>query len=196
MGQFEEADRYLREAAHRDPKNLMVWYNLSSNGLRAGRADQAEHDLRRLFALDPDHWLGHYLQGEIYLRRGQVDAALRATRQGVAVNPNAYSIANLGRVYAQISRPDSARAMLNRLQETVGPVPNAASIIYAELGETDRALSLLEDADGNLQMKVNAWWWAPLREEPRFQRLLEQRGLDDASVQQTMDWLATDPDPY
>jgi hypothetical protein len=56
--------------------------------------------------------------------------------------------------------------------------PAATSMYYAQLGEKDQALALLEKAyeklDGEMHtLKVNPRW-DPLRDDPRFQDLLRR----------------------
>lgn len=65
-------------------------------------------------------------------------------------------------------------------------MPVSEAVIYTGLGPTGRALDRLEEA-----RRLPPWFkvdpvWAPLRGEPRYQRMLEEMGLDDQSVQRTM----------
>lgn len=132
--------------------------------------------------------IAHYGLALVSLAQGEIEAALREARRAVEVNPSPWSLARLGSIYARAGRPDSARAVLGHLRAEFGSFPLQEAVIYAGLGETGRALDLLEERVGISGLKVFPLW-EPLRGEPRYERLLEEMGLDDASVQETMDRL-------
>lgn len=182
MGQFEEAEDYLREAAHLDPASPIPWYNLGLNDLWRGNYEQAKDHFEKALTLQPDYRFARRGLAEVYLAQGKTQAVL----QEVEVNLSPWSLAILSRAYARAGRPDSARVVLRRLREQFGPSPYTESTIYAALGET--ALDVLEEAGGTVALKVGPHW-APLRGEPRYERLLEEMGLDDASVRETMERL-------
>jgi hypothetical protein len=90
----------------------------------------------------------------------------------------------LGQAYALDGKPAEARAMLARLVEKAkhSYVPsNTMALVHTALGETDRALDLLELACERRDLPLSAIKVHPaydaLRKEPRFAALLKRIGL-------------------
>ncbi|MDR8393720.1 protein kinase [Aliifodinibius sp. S!AR15-10] len=185
MGRFEEAEPYLKKAVNLDPASPIIWQALGWNHLYRENYGQARRHFERALTLQSDFWLARAYMAEVFLAQGQPENALHETLSAVEVNPSPFSLAMLGRIYALTGQPDSARAVLRSLRNKFGPHPFPEAIIYTSLGEKKRALNLLEDIGGNVLIKVDPVW-APLRGEPRYRRLLERMGLDDASVRETM----------
>ena len=198
MGQFEEAESHFRTATRLDPVALTPWLQRGLSEIWQGNVENARHHVEQALTLEPDYWGTRTLLGLTYLAEGEMEAALREIRRGAEVNPSPGSLAALGSAYAQAGRPDSARMVLERIYDRFGNIPNAAiteAIVHTALGETGQALDRLEEAGGVLSLKVGLEW-TPLRGEPRYERLLEQMGLDDGSVRETMARLNAMDEPY
>ncbi|MEO7723746.1 MAG: tetratricopeptide repeat protein, partial [Chthoniobacterales bacterium] len=111
----------------------------------------------------PDDPLFHSLLGKLYALLGQKEDAIREARRAVELCPeNRDAIAGplyqsrLAFVYAQTAHPDEAISLLTRLLTT----PSADRVTLAHL-----RLS---------------WEWNPLRQDPRFQKILE--GPEPAAI--------------
>jgi predicted Zn-dependent protease len=78
---------------------------------------------------------------------------------------------------------DSARSVVRRVRARSGEDPwldYYEANVRLQLGETDRALALLETFVDALPHRreyiARDWWWRPLRAEPRFEALGEDSG--------------------
>ena len=134
-----------------------------------------------------------WYDGLIARGRGNREAAQRAfesvhatVEADLAKSPDdAKLVAMLGLVHAMRGRKDDAIAAGHRAVELLpiskdaydGPLIAAKlAVIYAQLGETDRAMKLLEDlvtipngpTAGSLRVERE---WDPLRTDPRFEKL-------------------------
>jgi TolB-like protein/Tfp pilus assembly protein PilF len=92
---------------------------------------------------------------------------------------------NLGIAYAMIGEDEKAR----EIAEEIGV--NAATI-YAELGDKDMAFYILERAYWQrsfwlIYIMKSAPWLDPLRDDPRFDELLEKMGLLDDQLNRTQE---------
>ncbi len=191
MGQFDVAGRYLRKSAKLDPASPAPWQALGWIELWRGNYRRAQDHMQQALMLQPDYSVATIYLTDVYLAQGQAEKALRQARMAVKRAAEAGAYAVLGRSFALSGQRDSARMQIDRMREEFGSIPWGEAIIHTALGETDRALDLLEQQH-YYYLKVNPWW-EPLRGEPRYQRLLEQMGLDDASVRQTMEKLGERP---
>lgn len=145
-----------------------------------------------------------YLLGCIALARGDsaaaqplLESALPSMEAEVAGAPlDAFRHAHLGLVYAYLGRKDDALREAGRANELL-PISKDAydgtyvaalvSLIYARAGETDRAIELVQrllttpgpvmpffEASMTLSELRMRWQWAPLRDDPRLQKMLAQ----------------------
>ena len=107
--------------------------------------------------MDPDFWLARYFRGLIYEQEGLFAQAIRELRCAEELSEgNALPIAGLAHCHAGAGFPWDARRILQNLeQESTRYVsPWALGLVYAGLGENERALDLLTQsiADGSAQL--------------------------------------------
>lgn len=129
-------------------------------------------------------------QGDRAKARPFLTAELQFAQQETREMPESASRhAQLGLIYAYLDRKDEAIAEGQRAVELLpiskdafdGTLPlNNLAQIYAWLGEADKALDLVEELlripNGEIPLHLQQFWfWDPLREHPRFQRLTAQR---------------------
>ncbi|MEF8795183.1 MAG: protein kinase [Salinivenus sp.] len=90
-------------------------------------------------------------------------------------------------ILAKIGQPDSVRALLETLQSEGGDFDERA-VLHLGLGEEATALDLLEkmvragppyERYYHVRWLLTAPWFDPLRDHPRFQKILERIGLGD-----------------
>jgi hypothetical protein len=100
------------------------------------------------------------------------------------LGPTVHSLWALGQAYAVAGETESARSVLQTLEELQIVNPGAAlpmAILYGLLGDTDRAFGLLENAHQQRQPLLLASKVQPrmdcLRSDPRFEVLLKQLNL-------------------
>ena len=121
----------------------------------------------------------------IHIKRGDWDAAIAAASKARDLSHgNSEAIASIGFVQAKAGRLAEARAILRELEERakVRYVPAyTLAQLYMALGETEKALDLLEVSFTNRDalmtfLKVEPKWDS-LRSEPRFIELMRKMNL-------------------
>ncbi len=148
--------------------------------------------------LPKSYLLGHIAlaRGETAQARAFLESSLvsiEAQTAAVPTDPSRHSL--LGVLYAYLGRKDDAvrevqRAIALRPESADaldGPSLHAAlAMVYARCGEPDRALPIIErlltipgpDGPGGDEWSITLsdlrlrWQWDPLRQDPRFQKLL------------------------
>ena len=148
---FEKANARCRRAIELSPSFLLGWDTLKWVHIRQGHADAAS-DFLRVVELEGDHI-------------DQIDFLQElADREGIE-----------GLIRVSVSDPE------RRLAES-GQSPFNLALDFAALGQTDQALHWLELAYDARESDLVSVAVDPrldlLRDEPRFQNLLERMGLD------------------
>jgi serine/threonine protein kinase/tetratricopeptide (TPR) repeat protein len=115
-----------------------------------GRLDEAMVVVDELIAGHPDFYLAYERKGEIYIRMGRLDEAITAYERAAEISGGQVrQRASLAAVYATFGSADDARAILADLtsaleDQYVAPIWFAT--IHARLGETEQAITWLEQA--------------------------------------------------
>jgi tetratricopeptide (TPR) repeat protein len=144
-----------------------------------------------------------FFEGSIALAQGDIDGAQKYFREAQSFFEDAVKEAplsavrhaNLGWLYAFMGRKDDAIREGRRAVELKpeskdavdGVIVNCSlALIYARVGEKDLALSLIErllktpgavdsvDYSITINDLKHRWEWDPIRDDPRFQKLIEQ----------------------
>jgi Flp pilus assembly protein TadD len=129
--------------------------------------------------LDSNAPLTHLLLGCGYMLLGEPRKATASLATAARLSPHGPIIkANLGYAYARAGFPDKARRILDAITHRssapyVSPVDVA--LVLTGLGETDAAVTALEDGFRNRaarMLAVGGPFFAELSSEPRYRRLL------------------------
>lgn len=183
-GRFDEALEELEQAQIADPSSLIL---STSRGLpfyfkRDFR--QAIRQFEMTLEVDPRLLYARYYLAAALLHSGDPGGAIRELEMLVDEEPLQQSIALLGFSYAEAGRLDAAERQLERLNELSARryvSPYVKAIVHCGLGNSDDALSLMEQA-----YTEKAPWAVLLRidpfvtclyGEPRYIALLEKLGL-------------------
>ncbi len=180
LERFDEALVLQRKAQELDP--LAHRLDVATTLLRAGRYAEAEVEAAHALDFDPEHDRAHATLGWAYFKQGRTEAGLAELERAVDLSPdNTQWLAQLGQALALAGRTEDAREILHRLEarDTSGFItPYHIAFVYTGLGEHDRALDLLEQAFEERASAVygikGSFLFAPLRQHPRFQALLEK----------------------
>jgi eukaryotic-like serine/threonine-protein kinase len=173
LGKLDEAERLLRAAFHTDPLSLEVRRGMGHLQIIAGRYEEAIDNLERVRTVDPD-----FTYADLHLARaltfaGRLAEALprweiRKEEPG-RQHWMAYAYVIAGR-RADVERMAAAHDNPYRL-----------AIIYAALGDKDRALQALERAADIVPHRVAVLVrypeMTPLRDDPRFAAVLRKLRL-------------------
>lgn len=183
LGRFDEAIAMQRRSQELDP--LTHRLGLAATMLRAGRYAEAQAAAQRAVEFDPTHDRAHVTLGWAKFLQGMKLEGLADMERGVALSPqDTMWRAQLGQAYALAGDVGKARDILRELEDRAQHAyvsPYHLAYVHAGLGETDKALDLLEralDARASAAYGIKgSFLFASLREHPRFHALLEKLNL-------------------
>jgi TolB-like protein/Flp pilus assembly protein TadD len=136
--------------------------------------------------LDPKEWSQHYTLGMGYEGMGRLQEAISEYQQAVAMSGDSESIVALAHAFRVTGKKAEAEKTLRDLErkaaKSAAP-PYTMAIIYAGLGENEKAFGFLEKAYSEKSLSLP---WSlksdqlldSLRSDPRFQDLLRRIGLN------------------
>jgi len=149
-----------------------------------GRYDEAIDAAKKSLELDPNYPYGYYVLGSAYAAKGMYGEAGKALGRAVELNPRWQF--SLGHLYAFSGQNEKALEIAQKLSSNSLPIDNwGLSEIYAALGDKEEALKWLE-ASYKARFSWTPWigWnpnFEPLRNDPRFQNLLDRMGVKSRS---------------
>lgn len=184
-GRSDEAIAESQRALELDPLSTTLSDDLGMAYFLAGRYQEAERQHRRTLEIEPDRPDSIYQLGNIYAQTGQYDEAIASYQRAMMLSQRSSNfLGGLGHAYAVAGRTNDARKVLSEMRsmsehEYVSPYDLA--IIYAGLGEKDKALEQLNQAFESrsgwiIHIQVDPFL-DPLRDDPRFQRLIARAGF-------------------
>jgi serine/threonine protein kinase/Tfp pilus assembly protein PilF len=183
LGRFEEAIAEEKRGVELDPLSLTDNRTLGQSFYVARQYDQAIEQYRKTLDLDPNSPLGHMFLGEAYLQKSMYKEGIAEIEKEQVVSPNGTgALSYLGYAYALAGRRTEAQKVvdqLNKISEQKYVPAASRAIIYAGLGEKDKAFEWLEKGYEDRSIggiKVNPAY-DPLRSDPRFAELLRRMNL-------------------
>ena len=175
LRRFEEAERLLEIALQADPLSLDVWREMAEVYFTVDRFDEAIDLLQRVRAVDPQLIDATVVLARALACRGRPNEALALYD---AIDPAAAGVPHY-RAYADVRA--GKRSDAERLATENARYPYRATIIYAALGDLDRAFEALgQTAEREPQRIPLLLTWpelAPLRSDPRFLAVRKRFGL-------------------
>jgi TolB-like protein/Tfp pilus assembly protein PilF len=187
MGRFEEALAAMQKAQELDPLSPPIYYFLSVIYIFLRQYDQAIDQGRNALELNPHFHLGLLALSNAYILKGELDEGIRileTNKPFLDRIPNFKAI--LGFAYAKAGRTTEAHQILEELhsinQTTYVPAWIFA-LIYAGLGETDKALDWLDrgvDEGNHMNLFIVRYpiIHKPLHSHPRYKALLRKMNLE------------------
>jgi serine/threonine-protein kinase len=186
VGRTRESLALTREATALDPVSSATATHVGLHLFWNRRYDEAIAVLERALQVDTTWQRTHAMLGRAYLAVGRNDDAIRAMRRTgyeyAAFDPTAMLAYGLGITGQTVE----ARGMVDRLEARargsyVRPVDLVA--VHLGLGDTARALHWAErmpDDRGSMFFVLSDPLFEPIRDTPRFQRVIQRLGLADA----------------
>jgi serine/threonine-protein kinase len=182
---FDEGFKQLKVAQQIDPLSAIINTDLGKLLVLARQPDQAIEQLQKTLELDPQYPLAHLFLALAYNEKRLHQQAI-AELEKYANAPGGRTIfkATLSFVYAQSGRKAEAISILNELKErsTTNQYlsPFQIALIYAGLGENDKAIEWLQTAKRErdpflIYIRVDPNF-DNLRKDPRFIELMQQIG--------------------
>ena len=186
VGKYEEAIDSLKKAQELDPLSLIINADLATGYLYARQFDRAVEQFQKTIEMDENFFYAHAYLGRTLLMKGDYAAALAELKKAQSLSNDPLVMMLSARTYAKMGRRDKALEMLAELEETARQKYVSAyyfALVYAGLGEKDRAFEWLEkalqDREGPMTViKVDALL-DDLRSDARFPPFLRHVGLDN-----------------
>lgn len=185
MGRHAEALDAVKQALAVDPVPVYPMVVSAYIHYTAHQYDKAIELLQEALEMDPRYPDTHKGLAWCYAQKGRFDEAIAEARKAITLSGGSTeSLATLGDVYAQAGMRIEARNVLEELEKLskrkyVSSV--GVALIYADLGDKDRAFASLEEAYrqrdgwlGDLKLLPNL---DSLRSDPRFADLVRRVGL-------------------
>lgn len=184
VGRFEEAAEIGRRIIELDPVAWDGYFHLGWALDHLRRDTEAVVAYEKGLELSPDNPTFLLEMAQFHGERGRLEEAARYAERAESLlgttGPPAW-LGRLGYDYAIANRVSDARRILNQLLnrgEHEYVPPTCPAVIHSALGETDRALDLLEQAY-EMRDVIMVWiktrhQFDPLRATPRFQVLLRR----------------------
>ena len=184
VGRLDDARRQARIAVGLDPLSVPVASTAGWIAHYAGRQDEAERRLKDALATDSLYPLAHLYLGRVYQAQGRLDSAVAEYDRMGTLRSWVPTMAGVGYVEAIKGRRREAEQILSQL-DSLGRsryvTPYGVALVYAALGDRDRAFAYLnrgvEERTHWLVWLNRDYRWAPLRRDRRFRELVRRVGL-------------------
>lgn len=185
QGRFDEASAKQKIALELDPLNPFLNDSLGWYLYWARRYDDAMKQLRDSIDLFPNDAFAHFTIGCCLLKEGHLPEARAELQKAAQLDDLPWYTGWVGYTYAASGNRVKAEQILHDFDELAKRryvTPNARVPLYLGLGDKEKTLDGLEKC---YQDQDGACWWLkvdqiydPIRNEPRFQALLRNVGLD------------------
>jgi len=185
MGRHDEALAQIRTAQELDPLSTATLLGVGWAFYYSRNYNNALEQCRKVLDLDPHSVSAHECAGSVYLATGAYNQAIAEYKNLVASSGNdPLRLASLGCAYALAGNKTQAQKIVAELTAAYKihyVPPYFLGVVYAALGDNDKAFSWLEKAyqerDSYLvRLKVEPVM-DPLRSDPRFEKLLRRMNL-------------------
>jgi len=184
MRRDEEAFAEMRRAQDLDPLSLIISTILGDLLLERHRYDEALEEYRRAFAMDPNFAWARYGLGKVYVSKLMYSEAIAEFQAALKLQEkDARILASLGNAYAVSGDQGEARRILAELmaRSKLGYVsPEAFAVVYAGLGDKDRAFEWLRKAVDERAATLFLYVgpvFDRLQSDPRYAELLRRMNL-------------------
>ena len=186
-GRFREADAEKNRALELEPLSLVINFEVGLAYYFSRNYDQAIDQFQKTLELDANFPPPHTYLSAAYEQKGMFEEAIAGFQRAITVTKGADKIlamASLGHVYAVSGRKTEARkllAELQRLSEHSYVPAHDVALVYAGLGEKDKAFAWLDKAYEEHSFNLSYLKVEPrfdsLRSDPRFADMLRRIGL-------------------
>lgn len=188
LGRSDEAIAEGKRAVELEPLNLNHGANLSGIYFHARQNDRAFDQAKQVFDLDPNFIVGRWALSQAYIVKGMYAEAIALNEQSLQTAPtNQVFLRFAGLAYAKAGRRREAEEIISRyraIAKTQYVMSYHIALIYAALGEKDKAFAELEKAFEErdyLLPRINVEpFMDPLRDDARFKDLARRMGLPES----------------
>jgi tetratricopeptide (TPR) repeat protein len=189
QGRFSESIEEGRRAVELDPVSPRIVGIVGYYYQAAGRYDDSVVQFKKALELDSTALWLHCMLGWTYaLQKAYPQAIAEHEALGTEIYPvtaeNQFLAAGLGWIYALAGRRDDALKVLTQLEELDKHTfvdPYNVAMVYAALGDKDRAFTALDRAYSHSTsgsfLKSDPFWRNTISSDPRFAAILRRMGL-------------------
>jgi TolB-like protein/Tfp pilus assembly protein PilF len=185
IGNLNGAIEHRKKALELDPINPLLTSALGEAYYQYRQYDRTIEQNSRSLELDPSYVIGLVNIGRAFELKGMHPQARDAFQKILAVSPeNPAVLALMGHEYAVSGEPDKARAIIAKLQQISARAYVSSvyiALVYTGLHDTDHAFEWLDKAYNErceyLVYLPTEPLADPLRNDPRFPKLLQRLGL-------------------
>ena len=185
VGRSEEGLREIRRAEELDPLSLIFINNVAEAQINLGDLDGADKTCQRMIDLDPNFWAIYQTLFWVRAKQGRFDDALAAAQKGIELsNRSNIALSQLGHAYGRLGRTDDAKKVISELEQKFAAKTADAkdiAVVYAGLGEKDKAFEWLEKAFQYRSFHLTTLniepLFDPLHDDPRWSDLKGRVGI-------------------
>ena len=184
LARYDEAVEMMERAQLLDPLTHKI--DVATMLIRAGRYPEAAERARHVVEFDATQPRSQATLGWALFLGGRREEGIAALQEAVALSGGSTLwLGQLGEAYGLAGDESRAREILAGLEERAADgyvSPYHLAYVHTGLGETERAIELLEAAvstrSGTPYSIKGSFLFAPLRGHPRFRALLRTMNLD------------------
>lgn len=184
MRRFDESLSCAQRACQLDSISPAARLQAGHANYASGRWAAAASHYQRLLRFTPQHVFARWGLADSLTRLGMAGNAIAVLSEGLAVpvsGRNPLLLTSLSRIEAMIKTSGGTAPVFNELHlQTNDPVLLAE--LYGSIGELTKAFHFLEQAADRRHYRLSAVnmfpQFEPIRQEPRYRRLLQRIGLD------------------
>jgi eukaryotic-like serine/threonine-protein kinase len=185
LGRHTESIAAMKRAQEMDPLSLIINTLVARSYYYARQYDEVIQQCRRTLEIEPNFAGTHLFLGRAYIQKGLYDQAISELSRAIELSGViGDSTSLIGYAYATSDRKAEAQKVIDQLIERSKQhyvSPYFIAVVYAGLGEKDRAFEWLEKAYQDRSQLVTFINVAPqfdaLRSDARFQDLLRRMNL-------------------
>ncbi len=185
LGQKEDALSEARKAVDLDPLGIYSHYALARILSIFGKFEESIIEHKKAIEIEPNSTFLYREMGYTYLYMGEAAEGTKAMEMAVSLPDGNFSISGLGYAHAISGKKEEALKIARELEMAMEKGMTIAyyiALIYAGLGETSKALALLEHAFEERSIVylvlINVEpAFVNLHSEPRFKALLKKMNL-------------------
>ncbi len=189
MGRDDEARAIARQGLQVDPLSSGTNFGIAATLVFSHRWDEAIEHLRKAIELDPNYWFHHSYLGRSYEQKGMMLEAIAEFKLALGLDDQqSENWAGLGHAYAVSGKKAEAQKMIDemikRSSQNIYVAPYNVAVIYAGLGEKDKAFEWLERAYSDRAYYLSVYLTTDerldsLHSDPRFKDLVRRMGLPE-----------------
>ncbi len=185
MQRHDEALNEMKQAQELDPLSLEKLAAIGEVLYYRRDHDKAIEQYRKALEMDPNSGFSHWALARTYIEKSMYDDAIASLQRAIALSGDSPDEpASLSYAYARAGKIPEARRVMDELEKRAKRTyisPSVVAVMYAGLGDRDKAFALLDKAcderDSLLVFLKVEPSFDPLRSDARFERLLRRVGF-------------------